>query len=122
MAEFLIHRDPLQESSSLVLKSENQTYGSEKPYDDPCSNCPVKNTEIAGGCTTLIFSSYTKDVRAIMPTKVEPSCGVINDRNNTAKLGNDEYDSQTAMYEDKKLIVDLRQEVRRVVKGQDGKE
>lgn len=115
MAEFYLYRDPMQQNSSLVLKEEKPNYGSEHPHNEPCRNCPVKNTAIPGGCTTLAYNSYAKDTRGIMPTVVETECGIINNPDNSVEMVNDDYDSLMATYEDKGLVGRLRRKVRDIM-------
>lgn len=116
MAEFLVHRDQLQRSTSLVLKKDSPTYGDERPFNDACLDCPIKNTRIAGGCTTLGYNSYTKDVRATLPTNVGSQCGIIKDPNHIVILGNDDYDSLMAAYTDKKNFIAARDQVREALR------
>jgi hypothetical protein len=117
MAEFLIHRDPMQKTSTLVLKVENPTFGSERPFSDACLDCPVRNTKKAYGCSALGYSTYTEDVGAVMLTTDEGQCGIINDPNHSVESGNDRYDSLSATYRDKKTFVETRNKVREVFRN-----
>ena len=115
-AEFLIHRDQFQNSSSLVLQTPDPTYGSERPHNAPCADCPIKNTAIADGCTTLAYNSYTKDVRATMRTPLESKCAIIGDPDNDSRVGNEDYDSLMAAYEDKKTAFDTIKKVKKALR------
>lgn len=112
MAEFVVHRDPMQEKSSLVLKVENPTYSTENPFRQTCFDCPVNLYSKAAGCTRLDYNSYTRDVSAVMLTSDEVQCRIINDSLNTIYHGNDNYDSLMAAYGDKRLLMEFWKRLR----------
>lgn len=80
MAEFFIDRDQRLGTTSMVLASKDALRSTVLSRDF-CLDCPVRNTD--GGCTGLAYNPNQIGINAIMPSKMENQCGIINDPDQT---------------------------------------